>query len=96
MGERRGGIAARHHPGDLALSGSPVNAGNGRVGDDAGGVFCHDEVPIRESGHLRQVGDDDDLTASGELGQAGTDIERRPAPNAGVDLVEDERGHGPR
>jgi hypothetical protein len=38
------------------------------------------------------VGDDDDLGEPGELGQPAADLDGRLAADAGVDLVENERG----
>ena len=56
---------------------------------------------VGERRHLREVGDDENLGAASELGQPASDLHRRGATDAGIDLVEDERrdraraGEGP-
>ena len=52
-----------------------------------------DDVPVGERGDLGQVGDDQHLPVARQPGQPATDLDRRPAADAGVDLVEDQRGH---
>ena len=49
---------------------------------------------IGVSGHLRQMRDHDDLMGAGQLRQPAPDLHRRPAADAGVDLVEHHRGAG--
>src|SRR5207253_3449823 len=61
----------------------------------AAGVFLpDDEVRRGEAGDLRQVGDADDLVPRRELLELPPDDLGDAAADAGVDLVEDERGRG--
>ena len=48
---------------------------------------------VGERRDLRQVGDHDHLGQPGQPGQAPADLHRRPAADAGVDLIEHERRH---
>jgi len=48
-------------------------------------------VPVGERGHLGQVGHHEHLVGPGQPGQPATDLHRRPAAHARVDLVEHQR-----
>ena len=85
------GVAA-HHPRQLPQPGVTVDDADAARGDAAVVGLVHDEVSVGERGDLRQVRDDDDLGMFGESRQACADVESRTTSDAGVDLVEDERG----
>ena len=53
--------------------------------------FVDHDVPVGEGRDLGQVGDDEDLALGGQPGQPAADLDRGPAADAGVDLVEDQR-----
>ena len=76
----------------LGLLHQPHPAGGHR----AARVLGHHQVPVGERGHLRQVGHHQHLVGAGQPGQPAADLHRRLAADAGVDLVEDQRGRGRR
>ena len=88
------GVAA-HHPRELPQPGVALDDRDAARGDASVVGLVHDEVAVGERRHLGEVGDDDDLGVLGEGGEPRPDVERGPAADAGVDLVEDERGRPP-
>ena len=66
-----------HHPGQFFQSRLAADL-NHRAGSHRAVIgLAHHEVPVGVGGHLRQVGDDDDLRVCREVGQPGADIQRR-------------------
>ena len=54
--------------------------------------LVHHQVRVGERGDLREVCDDDDLMGAGQPSQPTADLDSGAASDAGVDLVEDQRG----
>ena len=96
---RRGPGRRRSPPGRPASGTAPAagasssSATTPLVGDRAVVGLPHHQVLVGERGHLRQVGDHDHLGAAGQPGQPAADLDRRPAADPGVDLVEHQRRH---
>ena len=96
LGVRLGGLGLLQpgeHPGQLPQPAGLVEGHDPAAGHQRRRRPCDHQVLVGEGGHLRQVGDDDDLGRPGERRQPPPDLDRRLAADAGVDLVEDQGGH---
>ena len=84
---------ARQHPRNLGQPLVPGDLSHIRVGDGVGprhGRLRHDEMVICARGNLGEVGHHDDLSAASELSEPPADLDRGPAADARIHLVEHE------
>src|SRR3954465_15250148 len=86
-------LHAAEHPGQLPDPALLVEGGDATHGHLTVARLHHPEVTVGVGGDLREVRDDQNLRGPREPGQPPADAERRPPPDAGVHLVEDERRH---
>src|SRR3954447_15504947 len=86
-------LHAAEHPGQLPDPALLVEGGDATHGHLTVARLPHPEVTVGVGGDLREVRDDQNLRGPREPGQPPADAERRPPPDAGVHLVEDERRH---
>ena len=96
---RRGPVRCRCRPGRTASGPAPAPAArrpstSARIdGGRAVVVLGERDLRVGEGRHLRQVGDHEHLLRLGQRRQRPADRPRGRAADAGVDLVEHERGH---
>ncbi len=91
MLEGRLGDRPREHARDLAGALLPLHLLDVREHGAVARLLAGHVMRGRLCGHLREMGDDDDLVGFGELAQHVGQRKRRTSAHAGIDLVEDER-----
>jgi hypothetical protein len=87
-----GALHAGQHPRQLPDPAGVVQQPDLGAGGVGGRALLDGEVAVGVGGDLGQVGDDQDLVAAGQLGQAAADGGGGAATDPGVDLVEDQGG----
>src|SRR3712207_1319350 len=91
---RRVVTVGAEHAHDLPDHGAAAQEGHRRARRVRGGVLDDREVAIGQGGDLREMRDAEDLATRRQRTQLLADRPRGLAADAGVDLVEDERGGG--